>query len=643
MKRSSSLPHIPLMAPPAKRRRHNVHPAKTHPSSSLLQLPDDILTRIFYKVLNSSIIDVTTTAHLPHAFRFASTCRRLRYLFFASIRTIDCTLRHASHSLPEHYHNKQCTTCPCMVAFPIVHVLIQRAGFHLQALRLPALDVESTALAVSSVCEHAPQLRELMFTDRGAINEALAIALSSMSSLKHLSVCEPAMPLLKHLVFSSASLTNLALLSVSTNHAPHVTRVLSCRARNLRSLRMTFFDERRFLSDPFAFPRLNLHRVYPDMRLDIAKGITSLLEFLTERRTEKLPLLTSLALTTVGVDLNQEGCDLINCPPPVHGLDAMCGTVHLVRNATAPRDVAHPLRKLTLRTDHLLLNASLHALKGLLSPRVDFTLLVNDLTLAIPSLAVATSATAAPIPAVQSKAAVKADALAMLHHHVHAVRLESVLRDDVSISKYSNFGALRTLDISSLQFCQQYGRNPEAYRPRLISLLKTAGTSLKTIRIMSFAKAAPESSLGLTYIIDVLSHAECVETLEVSDQFLITIFYRDNLTTVFTYLRNLRTIRFGSLKWMTYHTTGNFTRAITEFFQVLGDFFRFVGLSCPLLTKLIMVSVYHEERAARFRESQSLRKAVRELDALQARLPQVDTCTVRAQLKLWLGKGKRGN
>lgn len=645
MKRSLSLPHIPCREPPQKRVCPSPEFTLSKSPKSLLLLSDDVLIQIFRHVLQSEVINTASASRLPTAVAFASTCRRLRHLFFTSMRTIDGTMEHVSHDLPYRYHNSSCTTCPSVIAVPLYLLLIQRSAMSLRVLKLPSLGVDTTALVLSMAAESCLQLRELQFTDRGAMNDALAHSVLSLCTLTRLTICEPTTQFLSAMP-GSAALTQLTLESVSPDCAPYLTMFLRRGGRYLHSLTLAFYNERRFLPEPFAFPRFNLHRVYPDVHLDISKGVVTVLSYITRNRATRLPLLQELMLTTVGVDLNQESCNLINCPPPVKGLDTLTGTVQLLRCAMYDsEDMPHPLRKIALRTDHPLLKASLVALKDLLTPRVHFTLHVNDLTMAIPpAIPDIKSQTMTEVTTTTAKRGstggdVNKGEIVLLQHSITAARLESLLLCDTPLFKYSDFSQLRTLDISSSHFCLQYGRNVDAYRPRLVTLLKTAEKSLTTLRLSSYLKGPPESTIGKAFITDVLCHAPFVTTLELSDQFLITAFYRDNLTDLFLLMRNFHSIRFGSLKWA-YNSIGHVTRAMTEFFQILPDFIRFVAKSCPLLKSLVLLSLYPEERTAQFRGCQPLRDAFRALDTLEQAIPNVNTCTVRQQLRLWCLKGR---
>lgn len=635
MRRSSSLPHIPAHAPAPKRLR--VTPfAKSNSPASLLCLPDDLLLRIFHALTGSTIMNISAFGRLPKAIALASTCRRLRFLFFKSINTIDCTIPHASHTLPLHYHSRICTTCPAVVPVPAVILLVQRCFANLQTLRLPALGLESTALVISTIVERCLQLRSLCFTDQGAINVSLANTLLASRHLTSLTVCEPHDHLLNAMCTSSISLRNVSLMSVSVSRGPLITRFLNRSASNLRSLSIAFFNEMRFLAEPFAFPRHNLHRVYPNMQLDLASSIADVLKFIARNRLSKLPLLSELAVTTLGADLNQEECDLINCPPPVSGLDTLCGAVFFVRTCTSDRSVGHPLRSIVLRTDHLALHASIRALTELLSPLVHLTLHINDLTLGIPpvspTLVQKCNSTLSSLSH-RNLSTWAADCL--LRHTVLSVRLESLLQSDVKFSHRSDFSKLHMMDLGSAQFYVKYGRNPEAYRPKLVEFLRRT-ESLRTIRFSKFVENERESHIGRTLVLDILSHASNVTILELSDEFLITAFYRGGLAEMFIYLANIRTIRFGRFSWACFPNVGLYTRRITEFFHMLPNFFNAVAKSCPQLKHLNLLSTYQTAWPARSRERLALRHALRSLHDLESELPDVETGTVHAQIHLWL-------
>lgn len=644
MKRSSSLPHIPYREPPPKRVRPLPQLAPSRKRSSLLSLTDDVLSQIFKRILQSVSIDVAASTQLPTAVALASTCRRLRHIFFTSVHTMDGTIEHASHELPHHYHSAQCTTCASALAVPYQLLLVTRANLSLRVLRLAPLAPAATTLILSSAVDACLQLRELHFTDRGAITASLACSLMSLVTLTHLEVREPASNLLAAIP-GSAPLESLTLEAIPSGCAEQLLKVLRQTGHRLDSLSLAFYNERRFLPEPFAFPRFNLHRIYPNLHLDIAKDVSDVLTFIVQNRATRLPLLRYLSLTTVGVDLNQESCDLINCPSPVSGLDAVTGTVHLMREAASAepsKDVLHPLRYVELRTDHPLLNASVNALRGLLSPRVHMTLHVNHLTVGIPPLIPDTFQ--AEIDKSQKRITNKCvieNHNSSLYHRITAARLESLLLCNTPLSKHSDLSRLKTLDISSSSFCLKYGRNVDAYRPRLVSLLKAAEPSLKTIRLTTFVKGPPASSIGKAYIVDVLCHAPHATVLELSDQFLIAAFYRDDLTDLFLHMRNFRTIRFGGLKWA-YNSIGDVPRAMTEFFQILPNFLRSVTKSCPLLRHLVLLSLYPTDFIAQFRSSQSLRDSLRALDALERIIPGVDVSTVRTQLRSWCAKGRAG-
>lgn len=638
MKRSASLPHIPTEVPSSKRHRHTPCFTTSVRTSSLLCLPDDVLLRIFRMLCGSPVIDTTASIQLPRGLPIASTCRRLHLLFFKSIHTIDCIVPHISHSLPPHYHTKKCTTCPSVVPFSAIMLLVRRSCLSIRTLRLPNLDIDSTALVMSTVAEHCLNVRTLAFTDNGAINQFLANALLSSRLLTSLEVCEPHDPLLETLATSPALFKDVSLVSVATSRGPLITRFLNRNGSNLRKLSLSFFDERRFLAEPFAFPRLNLHDVYPDMHLNLSTPIANVLASITRHRFVKLPLLSEFAITTLGADLNQEGCDLINCPPPVEGLDSLRGAVFLVREATPPNLPVHPLQFVTLRTDHLVLHASLQALSGLLSPRINLLLHVNDLTLEIPPVFPTMEQKCPKAFRSIQKDSSTMDAKGLLKHAVHSARLSSLLHSDVKISSRSDFTKLHTLDIGSAQFCVEYGRNPEAFRSRLATFLRIAEPSLRKIRFTNFVRSAFEGTVGKAFVLDVLSHAPQAVVLELSDEFLVTALYHESLSDMFIYLRNFRVIRFGSLSWVSYNSVGAFTRVITEFFHILPGFFRAITQSCPHLTQLVLVSTYHACWAARPRERQSLQNALRALNTLEQALPRADTSTVRTQLSLWLSK-----
>lgn len=665
MKRSASLPHIPIrpLEPVPKRPRHsNFESSKSR--TSLLLLSDDLLIRIFRLVLKSEVIDAASCAHLGPAISLGSSCRRLRHLFFTSIRILDGTVEHARHDLPHHYHNLKCTTCPSLIRLPLLLQLIKRTALSLRILRLPPLNVDSTTVVLSTIAERCLQLRELRVTDRGG---ALVRTIESLCTLRHLEICEPSKQVLSALSTTN-NLSTLCLHSVSPEYSELINDFLCRKGRSLHSLTMAFHNARRFLPEPFAFPRFNLHRVYPDLHLDVSKGVSSVLDFIAHNRQSRLPLLQHLTLHTVGVDLNQESCDLINCPPPFKSLDSLAGTVQLIRNATmksAAPDGHTSLCTLDLRTDHPLLQSSLTALAPLLTPRLLLTLHVHELTLIVPpakpdaltflSSPYSPSLTATPYissdtatdGSTLSRSSPKIIASQTLWHSVVSARLESLLNIDASpLSRFSNFSQLRTLDVSSSHFCVEYGRNVDAHRPRLISLLKQAENSLTTIRIATFLhNGTPDSLMATAFLVDVLCHAPKAKVLELSDEFLITALYDNNLTDVFLHLRNIEIIRFGGLKWTTLSADGNnssirnSTAAMTQFFQVLPLFLYLVRTSCPCLKSLVLLSMYPPERASHIRAGQPLRDAVRALNALEHALPDVDAYTVRIQLQLWSAKG----
>lgn len=586
--------------------------------------------------MDTNVVDVCAFSRLPQALPLASTCQRLRHIFFNSVNTIDCTIPHTSHALPPHYHSKFCTTCPFIVPLPAFMLLVQRSYATLRTIRLPKLDIESTILIISTVAESCLQLRELSFTDKGAINAPLAIVLLSSRNLTSLAVYEPFGSLLEALCTSSASLQNVSLVSVSISHGTLITRFLGQNASDLRSLSIAFFNERRFLAEPFAFPRHNLHLVYPNMHLDLPSPIASVLAFIASNRLNKLPLLSELAITTLGADLNQEGCDLINCPSPFLGLDALCGTVLLIRRSSNDRCATHPLKRITLRTDHLVLHASVHALAELLSSRVNFTLQVNQLTLDIPPV----SSNALQMSKLTSSDLTNAISYAtktegLLNHSVRSVCLESLLNSDFKVSHRSDFSKLHTVDVGSGRFYVKYGRDPEAFRPRLVDFLRRAESSLHTVRISGAIRDFHERhSASLVY--DVLSHTPNVKTLELSDDFLVMARHQGCLTEMFIHLGKVETIRFGSLSWVSYPSVGIYTARVAEFFSMLVALFTTIGRSCPRLKHLVMFSTYHSCWSARGRERLALRLALQALEDLEKKIPNAETGTVHAQIRLWM-------
>lgn len=696
MKRSTSLLHIPTHAPVPKRPRlvtttttadagTSTHqfPPSVQPSS-LLVLPNDVLLRIFRLLLNSDKINISSCARLGPVIRLASTCRRLRHIFFTSIREIDGLIVHARHDLPLHDHATRCTTCPALLPLPLLLQLVKATALSLRILRLPALDSDSTALVLTGVASNSLQLRQLIVNDRGSAVERSGVLHALSATLREVEISEPTAPTLLAL---PDGLTSLRLLAVSPKCAGLIIAYLRKGGRRLNSLTVAFHNGRRFLPEPFAFSRFNLHRVYPDLHLELSKGVTDVLKFITQQG--RLPLLQHLSIHTVGVDLNQESCDLINCPPPVKGLDALTGTVRLIRDAAtaAARDPTRkkplcPLRTLELRTDHPLFRASLTAIAPLLSPYLLFTLHVHDLSLLVPpskpdpltpstlllrtfsdSISKYSGRDTTSVQATQPPAQ---DENSLLRHGIISARLESLLHSNSpSLSRQSIFSQLKTLDVSCSQFCLDYGRNVLAHRPRLVSLLHRAEDSLHTIRVNNFLRGllVPSAAVGQALLVDVLCHAPNVRTLELSDEFLITTLYDNNMTDLFLHFQNFHTIRFGGLSStpayvdnvgtnggsasgfgstnQDYNFSGPSTAAaMTKFFHVLPVFFNLIRKSCPLLKSLVLLSLFPADRAGHFRAGHSLRDATKALSALERDLPNVDTYTVRTQLRLWSSKSR---
>lgn len=635
MKRSSSIHHIPSRSSDSDHHRISTF---TPPRSmtSLLVLPDDILLRIFHFFLDTNVLALPTFSRLPGALPLASTCQRLRHIFFSSVSAVDCTVHHSSNDLPPQYRTKFCTTCPLIVPFPAIMVLVQRSCATLQTIRLPKLDTGCTILIISTVAESCFRLRVLSFTDSGAISVPLAQALLSNKNLTSLTVYEPSGSLLQALSTSLASPQKLSLVSVFTSHGTLITRILDQNASNLRSLSISFFNEKRLFSEPFAFQRNDLHRIYPDMSLELPSPVAGVFTFIASGHLTKLPFLSELNIATLGADRNEEGCDLINCRSPFSGLDALCGIVFLIRRYLKDRCHTHCLKHITLRTDHLVLHAGIRALSNLLSSRVKLTIQVNHLTLDILPI----SLDALTISNINSSNLSNAVSYAwkkdgLLNHFVRSVCLESLLiNTGLEISDRSDFSKLCTADAGSGAFFVEYGRNPEVFRPKLIAFLQSAESSLHTIRFSgSIHNYDEHRSASLVY--DILSHVPNVKTLELSDAFLVMARHHGFLTEMFIHLGTVEIIRFGCLSWVSYPSTSIFTAQVAEFPSILVDFFTAIGRSCPFLTQLVRLSTYNSCWAAKGHERLGLVRALQALDDLEENIPSADTCSVRAQIRFW--------
>lgn len=122
----------------------------------LLDLPDEALAQIYRHTLKRKRVKQNSFQNLRDGFSLASTCRRLRQIFFSSIHAFDAT----KTFVPFHEERRpyQCQCCGRVCVNP-ARAIISRAAPNLRFLGLP----DSLTLSIlSMVADRCVLLRQLI-------------------------------------------------------------------------------------------------------------------------------------------------------------------------------------------------------------------------------------------------------------------------------------------------------------------------------------------------------------------------------------------------------------------------------------------------------------------------------------------------